>query len=236
MAIILNIETSTRNCSVALSKNGQTIAWRETDQGNEHAARIAVFVQEVLEEAGLKAQEIDAVAIGEGPGSYTGLRIGVSTAKGLAYSLDKPLIRVSPLQAMAVACAGGLKSEGQLPAGALFCPMTDAGRMEVYTAIYNAAGEPVRPVEARIIDGESFSEYLPQHTLFFCGDGCAKCQSLFEGEAKAVFHTQIKPGARHMPPLAEQAFAQGKFEDVAYFEPFYLKDFVAGKPHVKGLA
>lgn len=234
MAVILNIETSTRNCSVALSKDDELLSWRESDQGNEHAARIAVFVSEVLQETGLRCGDIEAVAVGEGPGSYTGLRIGVSTAKGLAYALDRPLLRVSPLQAMAWEAARLVSEKEGGKGGFLFCPMTDAGRMEAYTAIYDADGQVLRAVAADIVDESSYQEFFSRGTLVFCGDGCAKCQELFK-ERDALFLPQIRPSARYMPALAAAAFARKEFEDVAYFEPFYLKDFVAGKPHVKGL-
>lgn len=234
MAIILSIETSTRNCSVALSDNGQLLSFREADQGNEHAARIAVFVDEVLREAGKRCPDIEAVAVGEGPGSYTGLRIGVSMAKGLAYSLERPLIAVSPLQAMAMAAADKNRQEGGQDA--FFCPMTDAGRMEVYAALYDGEGHEVRPIAADIVDADTYADYLRRKTVVFCGDGCGKCRPVLQAAPQALFYEDIRPSARYMPVLASRAYELGKFEDVAYFEPFYLKDFVAGKPHVKGLA
>ncbi len=234
MALILNIETSTRNCSVALSDNEQLLSFREADQGNEHAARIAVFVDEVLREAGRRCSDIDAVAVGAGPGSYTGLRIGVSTAKGLAYALDRPLIAVSPLQAMAVAAARRNRQEGGRK-DALFCPMTDAGRMEVYAALYDGEGGQVREIAADIVDEDTYVEYLRKGWMFFCGDGCGKCRPVLQAMPNARFYEDIRPSARYMPALASRAYARRTFEDVAYFEPFYLKDFIAGKPHVKGL-
>lgn len=234
MAIILSIETSTRNCSVALSENGSLLSLRETE-GNEHAARIALFVDEVLQEAGRQCPDIDAVAVSAGPGSYTGLRIGVSMAKGLAYSLDCRLISVSPLQAMAVAAASKTAEDSSL-GNALFCPMTDAGRMEVYAALYDREGKVVREVAADIVDADTYADYLRERPVVFCGDGCAKCRSVLQSYPNARFDEQILPSARYMPVLAHRAYEQKRFEDVAYFEPFYLKDFIAGKPHVKGLA
>lgn len=234
MAIILNIETSTRNCSVALSDGGRLLALRETE-GNEHAARIALFVDEVLQEAGRQCSDIEAVAVSAGPGSYTGLRIGVSMAKGLAYSLDCPLISVSPLQAMALAAASKTAEDSAL-GNALFCPMIDAGRMEVYAALYNREGTEIRGISADIVDADTYADYLRQCPVVFCGNGCGKCRSVLQSYPTARFDEEIRPSARYMPVLAKRAYEQKKFEDVAYFEPFYLKDFIAGKPHVKGLS
>lgn len=234
MALILNIETSTKNCSVALSRDGVVLAWRESEEGNDHAAKTAVFVEEVLSEAGRKAEELDAVAVGKGPGSYTGLRIGVSTAKGLAYGLGKPLIAVSPLQAMASETARRASAAGFRQDDAVFCSMTDAGRMEVYAALYDARGEELRPVEAVILDPDSYSEYWQERDMFFAGNACFKCQTVL-ASPRIHFCPDIHPSARYMPLLSEKAFQGKRFEDLAYFEPFYLKDFIAGRPHVKGL-
>lgn len=220
---------------MALSSRDRLIASREAEQGNEHAARIAVFVSEVLKEAGLECRDLDAIAIGKGPGSYTGLRIGVSTAKGLAYALSKPLLAVSPLQAMASAAVRFLKEENSLPADALFCPMTDAGRMEVYSAFYDRDLRVVRAVAADIVKEGSYSEYLRKAPVYFLGDGSEKCREVLGKESSARFLSGFVPSARYMPYLVWKAFEEKKFEDVAYFEPFYLKDFIAGKPHVKGL-
>lgn len=233
MAIILSIETSTRNCSVALSNNESLLSLRETE-GNEHAARIALFVDEVLRDAGKQCPDIEAVAVSAGPGSYTGLRIGVSMAKGLAYSLDCPLISVNPLQAMAVAAAAKTAKDAALQ-NALFCPMTDAGRMEVYAALYDREGKEVREVAADIVDAATYAAYLRKQPVVFCGNGCGKCRSVLQADSNAYFDEEILPSARYMPVLASDAYARKRFEDVAYFEPFYLKDFIAGKPHVKGL-
>lgn len=235
MAVILSIETSTKVCSVALARDGQVIAWRESEQGNEHAAKIAVFVSEVLNESGLTCQQLDAVAIGEGPGSYTGLRIGVSTAKGLAYALKIPLIAVSPLQAMANRCLQLLDSRREVEENMLFCPMTDAGRMEVYSAFYNVKNELVREVSADIVDENSYQDFMQESKVVFSGDGSVKCMDILGQNPHACFMPDVKPSARYMAALAEDFFKQGKQVDIAYFEPFYLKDFIAAKPHVKGL-
>lgn len=235
MAVILSIETSTKVCSVALARDGQVIAWRESEQGNEHAAKIAIFISEVLTETGLSCQQLDAVAIGEGPGSYTGLRIGVSTAKGLAYALHVPLIAVSPLQAMAFRSLELARDREDFCEGMLFCPMTDAGRMEVYSAFYDTQNNKVRDVAADIVDEISYKEVLAGHKVVFCGDGSAKCMEILGESANAVFMPDVRPSSRYMAPLAESLYKNGQFVDVAYFEPFYLKDFIAAKSHVKGL-
>lgn len=235
MASILCIETSTANCSVALSRNEEILSERQSCAGNDHAAKIAVFIDEVLREAALRPEDLDAVAVGKGPGSYTGLRIGVATAKGLAYALQKPLLSVSPLQAMAWEAVSRLRKTGDVPAEALFCPMTDAGRMEVYCAFYNLACEEVRGVQADIVEAGCYDAYLAGHPVFFLGNGAEKCKAVLGDEPHARFMDGITPNAPSMAALAQQAFREGRFEDTAYFEPFYLKDFKAGKPHVKGL-
>lgn len=235
MGLILCIETSTKVCSVALAKDGQVIAWRESDHGNEHAAKIAIFVSEVLQEACLSCQQLEAIAIGEGPGSYTGLRIGVSTAKGLAYALQLPLIAVSPLQAMAKRCLQLMSDAGPVDDNTLFCPMTDAGRMEVYSAFYDNRNEIVRAVTADIVDETSYQDYLKSSIVVFSGDGSVKCMDVLGKDPNAKFMPDIRPSARYMAVLAERSYQQQEFVDVAYFEPFYLKDFVAAKSHVKGL-
>ncbi|MDE7338126.1 MAG: tRNA (adenosine(37)-N6)-threonylcarbamoyltransferase complex dimerization subunit type 1 TsaB, partial [Bacteroidales bacterium] len=234
MARILCIETSTVNCSVALSRE-ESLFERQSCAGNDHAAKIAVFIDEVLREAALRPEDLDAVAVGKGPGSYTGLRIGVATAKGLAYALQKPLLSVSPLQAMAWEAVSRLRKTGDVPADALFCPMTDAGRMEVYSAFYNLALDEVRGVQADIVEAGYYDEYLAEHPVYFFGNGAGKCKAVLGVAAHARFIDNITPDARSMAALAQQAFQEGRFEDTAYFEPFYLKDFKAGKPHVKGL-
>ncbi len=235
MASILCIETSTANCSVALSRNEEILSERQSCAGNDHAAKIAVFIDEVLREAALRPEDLDAVAVGKGPGSYTGLRIGVATAKGLAYALQKPLLSVSPLQAMAWEAVSRLRKTDDVPAEALFCPMTDAGRMEVYCAFYNLACEEVRGVQADIVEAGCYDKYLAGHPVFFLGNGAEKCKAVLGVEPHARFMDGITPNAPSMAALAQQAFREGHFEDTAYFEPFYLKDFKAGKPHVKGL-
>lgn len=225
MAIILNIETATSVCSVAVSKNGIVIALEESNESNVHAEKLTVFIGSVLKQAKLTFPEIDAIAVGSGPGSYTGLRIGTSTAKGLCYGLGKPLVAVSTLSAM----ANAVIEKHQKP-DTLYCPMIDARRLEVYTALYNNKGEAVLPVHALILDENSFSEYLSRHTIAFFGDGMLKMKKLFGEQNNMMWIDDIHATAMNIAPLAEQAYKVGSFANLAYYEPFYLKDFVAKKP------
>ncbi|MBE5318822.1 tRNA (adenosine(37)-N6)-threonylcarbamoyltransferase complex dimerization subunit type 1 TsaB [Pedobacter sp. MR2016-19] len=220
MAKILQIETATAICSVALSVNGKTIAFKEEHGQNLHAANLTLFIDEVVRAAGLSYQELDAIAVSKGPGSYTGLRIGVSTAKGLCYALDKPLIAIETLEMM----AAGYLAENPDYSG-LICPMIDARRMEVYTSIFDLSLNIILPTEAKIIDETGFTDYLAQETLTFIGDGAAKCAEVLTHQ-NAKFDTANFNAATYMSMLANKAFCNSKFEDVAYFEPFYLKDFV----------
>ncbi len=234
MALILSIETATKVCSVALSKDADILSIRETSEQNSHSEKITIFIDKVLKERGKKTEDLDAIAISKGPGSYTGLRIGVSTAKGLCFALDKPLISIPTLQAMAFGMAkkNEIKEFDQY---VLFCPMIDARRMEVYSALYDINNDPVRDVMAEIIDEKSFDNYLKNHKIIFFGDGAAKCKDVLLKQHNAVFFDDVFPSAVNMAELAEQKFINNEFEDLAYFEPFYLKDFIAGKPNVKGL-
>ena len=224
MPILLNIETATSLCSVALAINGKVIALQESPESNVHAEKLAGFIQSVLKEAKITMPELDAIAIGSGPGSYTGLRIGTSTAKGLCYGLNKPLIAVSTLKAMANAAIGTNIKE------MLYCPMIDARRMEVYTAMYNATCKEVQPVHAEVIDEHSFSEYTRQHTVAFFGDGMPKIKALFSSAPNMIWVDNIQASAANMAQISEDMFAKKEFTDLAYYEPFYLKDFVAKKP------
>lgn len=224
---ILQIETATQVCSAAISQDGKTIALKEEMASNIHAGSLTLFIQSVMDTAGLKFSALDAIAVSKGPGSYTGLRIGVSTAKGLCFALDKPLIGIDTLQMMA---EGFLKAE---PAHeGLICSMIDARRMEVFTAVFDAQLDYVSPVEAKIIDEDSFKSLLTANKLTFIGDGAAKCAETLTHE-NAHFSTANYNSAGNMSHLAMQAYTQGKFEDVAYFEPFYLKDFVLTTPKKK---
>lgn len=234
MALILNIETSTEVCSVALAKNGGLLFEKESTEGLNHSELLTVFIEEVLQTNEVAAETIDAVAVSKGPGSYTGLRIGVSVAKGLCYALNKPLIAVSTVDAMGKYTARnpgkyGLKLTGE---NILFCPMIDARRMEVYTSIYDGSGQQIEPITAKIIDETSFSSYLQQHKILFFGNGAKKCRDKLT-HPNALFEGPVKASARFMLPLAQEKYNNKEFEDVAYFEPFYLKDFVATIPKNK---
>ena len=225
MSCILHIETSTAVCSVAVSEDGQTIFVQEDMKGPSHAVSLGVFVDEALSFIDSHAIPLDAVAVSCGPGSYTGLRIGVSMAKGICYGRNIPLIGIPTL---AVLCVPVLLYH-ELPENALLCPMIDARRMEVYAAIYDRALKPVRDIAADIVDENSYTEFLDQHPVYFFGDGAAKCKDKIT-HPNAHFIDDIRPLAKMMFPLAEKAIAENDFKDVAYFEPFYLKEFVASKP------
>lgn len=225
MSLILCIETGTDICSVGLARDGELISLRESDQGRDHAKRLGVFVDELLRETGVMPDELDAVAVGKGPGSYTGLRIGVSFAKGLCYGLQIPLVAVCSLDALAEVAiedheAGILDVEAWDEA--TLCPMVDARRMEVYTCLYNAKGEPQGEVSAEIIDGESFADVRREGQLVIFGNGAAKCREVLSDAT----YINITPSARGLARLAQQRLSAGQMEDIAYFEPFYLKDFV----------
>ena len=226
MSCIVHIETTTTVCSVALSQDGQCLMSKEEFNGPSHATLLAPFVDEAVSFADSHAIPIDAVAVSSGPGSYTGLRIGASTAKGLCYGRGLKLLSVSTLELL---CVPLLLFHEELPDDALFCPMLDARRMEVYTAVYDRSLKAVKPVSAEVIDGTSYQDLLEEHKVVFFGNGADKCKKVIL-HPNAIFVDNIFPLAKYMLPLAEKALAQGKTEDVAYFEPFYLKDFVATRP------
>jgi tRNA threonylcarbamoyladenosine biosynthesis protein TsaB len=225
MANILYIETSTRACSAALSSDFAVVCHRESLEGPNHAALLGVYVEEMMTYAREHDLTVDAVAVSSGPGSYTGLRIGVSEAKGLCFGLGKPLIAVSTLEAM---CCHIMFTE-EVPEDALYCPMIDARRMEVYTALYDRALNPVTPIEPKVIDADSFRDELDQRPVLFFGDGADKCVEVIK-HPNARFITGVRPLATDMLAPAIKAYNAGRFEDVAYFVPFYLKEFVAAKP------
>jgi len=224
---ILQIETATTVCSVALAKDGKTIAVKQVDQRNIHAEVITVFIDELLAETGSHYKDIDAIAVSCGPGSYTGLRIGISTAKGLCFALDKPLIAVETLAAMAGGVAGLDEYSNQTDL--LLCPMIDARRMEVYTAIFKINGENVKPTAAEIVDENSFADILQNNKVLFFGDGAEKCFNVLKTHPNALYLPDFLNSATHLTKKAAEKFNNGDFEDVAYFEPYYLKDFIAGK-------
>ena len=226
MSLILCIETGTDVCSVGLAENGQLVALRESC-GRDHARNVAVYVDELLRERDVDADEIDAIAVGKGPGSYTGLRIGVSFAKGLCYGLRKPLIAIGSLDALVEVARedaeAGIVDVEDFERATL-CPMVDARRMEVYTQLFNGRGEAQSEVEAKIIDEQSFAEEIAAAEEFVIfGNGAAKCAGTLSAKAKLI---EVVPSARGLARLAQEALDAGRTEDIAYFEPFYLKNFV----------
>lgn len=237
MAKILALETATPVCSVALANDGELIGFMESEEPNAHSKVLTSFIEEVLKQGGLKPSDLDAVAVSRGPGSYTGLRIGVSAAKGLCYAVDIPLLAPDTLQAMAWGAAT-YRDGIELPQNArdiLFCPMIDARRMEVYCGIWDQNNVPLMDVEAKIIEENSFSNFLDEHPVVFFGNGAEKCKTLLQNNVNAYFYDDMTASAAFLVPLAQELFLAGNTENLAYFEPFYLKDFVAGKPNVKGL-
>jgi tRNA threonylcarbamoyladenosine biosynthesis protein TsaB len=212
------------------------VGLKESGEKNSHSSVLTIFIDELIRSAGIALSDIDAVAVSEGPGSYTGLRIGVATAKGLCYALDKPLIGIPTLKAMAL----GMPlppAPSPIRAGEhfLLCPMIDARRMEVFCALFDENGKEIRETLAEIIDVNSFSDYLEKNNIVFAGDGALKCRPFLDNHPHAMFAEEFKASAKFMITLSEEKYSQQKFEDLAYFEPYYLKDFVAGKPRVKGL-
>ena len=224
MALILAIETATTNCSVALFKAGVLIAEKEHNtDGYTHAEQLTLFIEKVVESAKVSLQEIEAVALSKGPGSYTGLRIGTSTAKGLCYALDIPLLATSTLKAMAFAMAKNHVAD-------IYCPMIDARRMEVFSALFDKDNKEIRGVQADIVDEDIYAKFLDKEVLFF-GDGALKCKEIINHK-NAMFMEGIYPSAKDIGTLADIKFESKDFEDVAYFEPYYLKDFVTGDKKV----
>lgn len=215
--IILNIETATKNCSVSLSVDGVMIALKEVnDGGYSHAENLHVFIEELLQENQIEVSQLSAIAVGKGPGSYTGLRIGVSAAKGIAYALEVPLISVDTLASLAHTIS---VEDGKI------VPMLDARRLEVYTKIFDVNYNEIVKTQAKIIDEHSFVDELKEAKLYFLGDGAAKCKEYIQSE-NAIFVADKYPSAKEMVGLSYQKYLKNDFEDVAYFEPFYLKDFV----------
>lgn len=222
MSKLLLIETSTALCSVALAVDGEVIASRESDQPRAHAAMTAPFIKELLDKRGLVAADLDSVCVSAGPGSYTGLRVGVSTAKGICFAAGIPLLSVGTLEVL----VGQARAEGLIPEGCRYViPLLDARRMEVYTAVFSPEGERLTEVEPRVIDAESFSRERSEGPVLFIGDGAAKCSEILAGDG--VRFVQAFPHAAAMLQPALREFEAGRFQDTAYFEPFYLKDFVA---------
>lgn len=230
MGSVLCLETSTEVCAVALSVNGIILEEREDKNGKNHASQLTRFVEEVMKSTDQSFSQLDAIAVSGGPGSYTGLRIGVSTAKGLCYATGLPLIAIPSLESMVHHVISNAEKYGiEKPGNMLYCPMIDARRMEVYTAIYNNNMLKIRNIQADIIDHLSFSDFLQNQKIIFFGNGAHKCKTTIQ-HPNAIFLDHINTSASYMAMLAETAFLAGTFVDVAYYEPFYLKDFVATVP------
>jgi len=235
MAIILNIETATEVCSVNLTRNEEILFERESSEGLNHSRLLTVFIEEIFKKA--DPGQLDAIAVSKGPGSYTGLRIGVSVAKGLCYALNIPLIAVGTLDAF-----GGYTTQNPEkylpveipPANALFCPMIDARRMEVYSKLFDHQGNELEPVTAKVIDENSFLKWLDQYNVVFFGNGSEKCKTKLI-HPNALFCGPQKASARFMIRTVQEKYDRKEFEDIAYFEPFYLKNFIATVPKNKML-
>jgi tRNA threonylcarbamoyladenosine biosynthesis protein TsaB len=228
--MILQIETATTSCSVALAKDGEVLAFKQIDQRNIHAEVITLFIDELITGASTTYNNLDAIAVSSGPGSYTGLRIGVSTAKGLCFALDKPLIAIETLEAMAYGVIND--NNYKLDGAMLLCPMIDARRMEVFTAVFNAKGERIQPTSAQIIDEHSFKDLLQNNNILFFGDGAEKCREALGENPNANFLPGFVNSAAYLTQKAAEKLVNKDFENVGYFEPYYLKDFIAGKKAV----
>lgn len=224
MALILNIETSGEICSVALSEDNKCLLMKESREKNSHSAKLAVLTDELLKELNINPEKLDAIAVSKGPGSYTGLRIGVSFAKGLSYALNKPLIAIDTL----LVNAQNLKLNHDFKENAFICPMIDARRMEVYTALYDNNLNEIKQTQALILENHSFSDI--HQNICFIGSGSAKWKELISQNSNEHFFfvENVFPIANAMIPLSYRAYKENRFEDVAYFEPFYLKEFIAG--------
>ncbi|MDR2653459.1 MAG: tRNA (adenosine(37)-N6)-threonylcarbamoyltransferase complex dimerization subunit type 1 TsaB [Prevotellaceae bacterium] len=220
MPKILSIESGTSLCSVALSQGKQIVALRESNGEIAHAAKLSVFIDELLNQQNLDVSDLDAIAISEGPGSYTGMRIGVSTAKGLCFGANKPLIAIGSLLSLTKLAVEKIKPSSEM----FLCPMIDARRMEVYTALFDSDAKMINQVSAQIVDENTFTELLRTNKIIFFGDGAEKCKSVINS-SNAIF-ADVQASAKGMIDIAVEKFTNADFVDIAYFEPFYLKDFV----------
>jgi len=227
--MILCIETATDLCSVALCDSGGTVALRENDKGRSHASVLTVFIEEILREAGIRAADLNAVAVSKGPGSYTGLRIGVSVAKGITYAASIPLIGVDTTRSMFHGFSDSADNNFNITSTDLFCPALDARRMEVYYTVYDVKGNMISQIKAEIIDKNSFSEFPETSRIFMFGEGAAKCIGVVNRK-NITFISDFRMSASFMRKPAYEALNNNRFENVAYFEPFYLKDFLTSKP------
>ena len=230
MALILNIESSTEVCSVALAQNGEVLAILENPAGLNHSTLLTVFIEEIFRKLDIEVNKLDALAVSGGPGSYTGLRIGVAAAKGICYALNLPMIAISSLASMTHHVNQNI-NHYQLPemSNLCFCPMIDARRMEVYTALFNRKEEMIRKIQADIIDASSFSSLLEEKVVVFFGNGAEKCRNTIQ-HPNAIFIDNVLTSSAYMTSLSEKAFLNKQFVDIAYYEPYYLKDFVATIP------
>ena len=228
MALILNIDTATEYASVCLSRNGKLLAIQSNANQKDHASFVQPAIQRIVNEAGTSLSSIDAIAVANGPGSYTGLRVGLSTAKGLCYALDKPLILINTLEIIATAA---LENVSEMSSGALVCPMIDARRMEVFTAVYDSEMNNVMKPAALIVDETSFAHLLNERVIVFCGSGARKFENLIAHNNAKFFH--INHDARHMQTIAEKMYLLKSFADKAYSEPYYLKEFFTPAPKLK---
>jgi tRNA threonylcarbamoyladenosine biosynthesis protein TsaB len=235
MSYFLCIETATSVCSVVLAHNDKVLSRKESTDEKAHASNLGVFIKQVMDEAAVSTSQLDAVAVSKGPGSYTGLRIGVSTAKGLCYGAGIPLISVETLQIMAYGMylnAISNYTNKLKPDFALYCPMIDARRMEVYTATYNHKNQIVKETTAMIVEENSFGSLLQQTQIVFAGSGSEKCKTLLQHK-NAIFMDDFSHSALYMVDIVLDAYRKKKFEALAYFEPYYLKDFIATVPKRK---
>jgi len=225
MNLILHIETATNICSVAIAEDGLLRHYIETNEANVHSSMLTAFIERLFVENNSSIKDLKALAVSKGPGSYTGLRIGVSAAKGICYGLDIPLISVNTLQSLS---AGFLKKHS-IEHGDYICPMIDARRMEVYLAYFDYNNKMIKNVSAQIIDSDTFDEDLSKGKLHFFGNGSAKCEKLIQHK-NAIFYHDFQLSAVDMIEIANEKYKKSDFEDTAYFEPYYLKDFIATKP------
>jgi tRNA threonylcarbamoyladenosine biosynthesis protein TsaB len=228
--LLLSLDTSTRGCSVALHADGLLLGGYDIYTDRSSSAMLTTLIQNVVADSGYSLQDLDVIAVAKGPGSYTGLRVGVSTAKGLCYAIEKPLIAINTLEAMSLQVRPFYSED------TLFCPMIDARRMEVYAAVFDKQGSIIEPTQAIILNENSFSHLLESHSVIFFGDGAAKCQMLFRNNNNAIFPAlEIRPSSQTVGQLAYVAFKEGSFENIASFEPYYLKDFMSPPPRKTSL-
>ena len=227
--MIICLETATNLCSVALCDSAGVISVIESDESKSHASQLTVFIKKILSSNGIKTRDLDAVAVSKGPGSYTGLRIGVSVAKGIAYGASIPLIGIETTLSMFYGVISSKYSDTDPESNTLFCPMLDARRMEVYYAIYDAKGNKIKKISAEIITNDTFAEYPESQKIIFFGDGALKCREVINRK-NAIFAVEFIMSASYMHKPVLKAFNNHNYEDVAYFEPLYLKDFITSKP------